>query len=225
VTILHSMSFVLGSSTISSWLPFGISLFYQLPPSHYTCGVCLTSSLPYPEPCGSFLVPSSLRDSLSMGSTHQSPSCHLCCGLSVILSPPFHVVHRIFFCRWLSYLIVSLLTFHGRRSSFFHLSISCRRQHLLWSTVIISSSSSLSAYHFIELTLSSTGIPCHIFSSSLDDVVSFHSSNIVVSWSTTAVSSFYPWPCLGRRLRHFVGRRPSSHFRSSLFSLSLLIVS
>jgi len=109
----------------------GISLFCQIPPSHNACGVCLTSSLPYPEPCGSFLVPSSLRDSLSMGSTHQSPSCHLCCGLSVILSPPFHVVHRIFFCRWLSYLIVSLLTFHGRRSSFFHLSISCCRQHLL----------------------------------------------------------------------------------------------
>jgi len=87
-----------------------ISLFYQLPPSHNACGVILSSSVPCPEPCGFSLVPISSRDSLSMGSMHQSSSRHLCCGLSVILPPPFHVVDSIFF---------------GQRLSFHHLHL-CR---------------------------------------------------------------------------------------------------
>jgi len=68
------------------------------------------SFVPYPEPCGSFLVPSSLRDSLSIPLMHQSSSCHLCCGLSIILPTPLHVIDSIFF---------------GQRLSFDHL-------HLCW---------------------------------------------------------------------------------------------
>jgi len=50
-----------------------------------------------PKPCGFSLVPISFRDSLTIPLMHQSSFCHLCCGLSIILPTPLHVIDSIFF--------------------------------------------------------------------------------------------------------------------------------